>query len=320
MKVIGFSSFAVKGESMVYKVVSSTRWLQAAAKKANVDFEIIDGVNEDIVDEGIIFVPLIARSFNREKNKEALDNFLRKNKNNLKYLLCDDPLHVNDVARIIAGYFKDDVNKKNIGIKPSSIKMMRDGLLNGSIKVLISSMFFKKGLSEGRYKYQDAFNKIDIQHINIGYFQYKGLPNFTTLSNDTAVVASMHDYNRKKVYNFCDNNNVECLEFSRYTQKVDQLTAQRAIAESKYLITIPLQVSLSGTGWFRSAYLSCYKYNTLCVSMDKNDSKLFNTAHIDDIINDESVYNEMLAKQQKSLKKIIMDYKPTVEFIKNTFK
>lgn len=320
MKVIAFSNYAIKGESASYKVVSSTRWLQAAAKKANVDFEMTNGIDNNIIDNNIIFVPIGTKAFNSEKAKDGLDIFLKKNKNNTKYLMCDDPIHVNDVMHIVADNFKDYVDKEGIGIRPSSVRMIRKGLLDGSIKVLISSMFFKKGLMEGRSKYQEAFNKIDIQHINIGHFQFKGLPNFTELNNDTAVVASMHDYNRKKVHNFCNNANVECIEFSKYTQKVDQLTAQREIAKSKYLITVPLVTSLSGTGWFRSAYLSCYKYNTLCVCMDKNDAKLFNTAYIDDIINDESIYNEMLVKQQKTLKKIISDYKPTVEFIKNTFK
>ena len=320
MKVIAFSNYAIKGESASYKVVSSTRWLQAAAKKAGIDFSMVDGINENIVGDNIIFVPIGTKAFNSEKAKDGLDNFLKRNKNNVKYLMCDDPIHVNDVMHIAADNFKNYIDKEGIGVRSSSIKMMRKGLLDGSIKVLISSMFFKKGLSEGRSKYQDAFNKIDIQHINIGHFQYKGLPNFTPLSNDTAVVASMHDYNRKKVHTFCDNANVRCIEFSKYTTKVDQLTAQKEIAESKYLITVPLVTSLSGTGWFRSAYLSCYKYNTLCVCMDKNDTKLYNVASVDDIINDESTYNEMLNRQQKSFKKIISDYTPTVDFIKNTFK
>lgn len=320
MKVIAFSNYAIKGESASYKVVSNTRCLQAAAKKSGIDFIMIDGTNENIVGDNIIFVPIGARSFNSEKAKDGLDNFLKKNKNNVKYLMCDDPIHVNDVMHIVAGNFKDYIDKEGIGIRPSSVKMIRRGLLDGSIKVLIPSMFFKKGLSEGRSKYQEAFNKIDIQHINIGYFQFKELPNFTTLSNDVAVVASMHDYNRKKIYTFCDNANVKCIEFSKYTTKVDQLTVQKEIAYAKYLITVPLVTSLSGAGWFRFAYLYCYKYNTLCVCMDKNDAKLYNMANVDDIINDESVYNEMLTRQQKFLKKIIMDYKPTVEFIKNTFK
>lgn len=320
MKIVAFSNYAIKGESSSYNVVSSTRWLAAAAKKANVDFSIHNGVDEDIVDNNIVFVPVGTGSFTSEKVKKGLDDFLKKNKDNAMYLMCDDPIHVNDVMHIAANKFKDYINRDGIGIKVSSIKILRKGLLDGRIKVLVTSMFFKTGLLDGRSKYQSVFNDINVQHINMGYFQYKGMPNFEVLSNNVAVVASMHDYNRKKVHNFCNNAGVECKEFSKYTQKVNQLVAQQEIAKSKYLITVPLVTSLSGTGWFRSAYIACYKYNTLCVCMDKNDAKLYNVASIDDVINDDSIYNEMLNKQQKSFKKIINDYKPTIDFIKNTFK
>lgn len=319
MKVIGFSNYSVSGESATYKVVSSTRWLGEAAKKANIDYSITNGVKDVLKGDNIIFVPLGMGSFNSEQQKANLDKFLKINKDNTKYLMCDDPIHVDLVMKVAAGVINIKENKEGIGLLPSTIKRLKSGLLEGSIKVIIPSLLFKSGPLVGKSKYQEIFNKLHIQRINVGYFEYKWLPKHDIGSNDVVIVASMHNYNVNKINNFADKSNFELVEFSRYTKKVDQVTVQKAIAKSKCLVTIPLLTCLSGAGWYRSNYISCYKYNTLCVPMDKNEAVLYNMPNITDTIDTEEKYNIALSKQQKTLKKLIMDYKPTLEFIKNTF-